>query len=252
MSSVQSLDRAFSILEVISESRSGITLKDLSIKTGLHKSTVHRLTSSLVENGYVEQIENSLYKITYKMYEVGSKAYDHLSIVDAARDSMDKLVQEVGEVVHLVIRKDTQILYIDKINSGRNSAIMGSSIGSLAPMHCTSVGKAMLFEASIDEIKNLWDRSNIIENTKSTISNYEDFLEEIRISKKRGYSIDNEENELGIRCIGAPIYNSANRICAAISISGPISRINSDTIDYYSKPLVEATKEISKKMGYLG
>lgn len=252
MSSVQSLDRAFNILEIISEHQSGISLTDLSERSGLHKSTVFRLASSLMENGYIEQTANSLYKITYKMYEIGSRVYENLSIIEAARDSLEKLVKEVGEVGHLVIRNDTKIIYIDKINSGRNSAIMGSSIGSTAPMYCTSVGKAMLFNAKEKEIKNLWEKSKIVGRTESTITDVEDFIEDIKISKERGYSIDNEENELGIRCIGAPIYNSTNNICGALSISGPISRINSETLESYAQPLIEATQEISRKMGYLG
>lgn len=252
MSGVQSIDRTLNLLEKISESENGISLAELSELTDLHKSTVHRLVGSLISHGYVVQLPDTRYKITYKLYKLGVNAFSNLNIVEAARESIERLSTKVEEVVHLVVRDDTKIIYIDKENSGRTSAIMGSRIGSTAPVYATSVGKSMLFDSSEKEIKDLWDRSEIKSITDKTITNFDEFRENIDISKKRGYAIDDEENEMGIRCYGAPIYDYTNKIIGAVSLSGPISRVNEENAEKYYIPLIEAAKDISKKMGYLG
>lgn len=251
MSAVQSIDRVLNLLELIAKHDKGITLSELCEKIGLHKSTVHRLVGSLIDNGYVYQTEDLKYLITYKLYELGVRTFVNISILDAARESLVNLSNQVGEVVHLVVRNMNEIIYIDKENSGRNSSIMGSSIGSSAPMYCTSVGKAMLFDASDYELENIWNTSIIVKKTDKTIVNLELFKKELAESKKKGYAIDDEENELGIRCFGAPIYNYRNNIIAAISLSGPISRLSKEDGEKYYIPLLKAAKEISQKMGYL-
>lgn len=251
MSSVQSIDRMFNILEVISDSKNGVGISELSEQTGLHKSTVHRLTMALLENGYVEQLPSAKYKLSYKLYEMGSKLFANVSIFDAARKTIADLAKKLGEVIHLAVRNNNEIIYIDKENPGSNSAIMGSNIGSSAPMYCTAMGKAMLFDANDYEIRAVWKKSEVIQRTEKTHTSYDQFAKDIRASKQRGYALDDEENELGIRCIAVPIYDSKNKICAAISLSGPTTRILTSNLDKYAVPIMEAAREISLRMGHI-
>lgn len=251
MGSVQSIDRMFNILELIADSDEGIGISELSSATKLHKSTVHRLVTSLIENGYVDQLDNSKYTVTYKLYEIGSKVLSKVNLTDASREIIDRLANEIKEVVHLVVRNGNEIIYIDKKNPGSNSSIMGSRIGSSAPLYCTSVGKSMLFNSSDQELKEVWKESVIEKKTENTIVDFNSFKEEIYVSKSRGYAIDDEENEVGIRCVGAPIFDYGNNIVAAISLSGPVSRVSKDNIEKYYKPLTKAAYQISKNMGYV-
>lgn len=251
MSGVQSIDRALNLLEIISKYKNGISITSLSEETKLHKSTVHRLVSSLVFHGYVTQLDDAKYKLSYKLYRLGVNAFSDLSLVDVARDNIIKLSREVGEVVHLVIRNKNEVIYIDKENPSRSSSIMGSRIGSSAPIYCTSVGKAMLFDSNDYEIMNIWESIKIDSKTHKTITDFERFKKEIEYSKKLGYAIDDEENEIGISCIGAPIYDYTNKIIAAISLSGPIIRVNKMNLEKYVQPLIREAKDISKKLGYI-
>lgn len=249
MSSVQSLDRALNILETIAAHESGIGISELSQITNLHKSTVHRLTSAWVENHYVEQTEDGRYRLSYKLYELGAKLFANLDVEEVAHPFLVKLADELNEVVHLVVRNNNEIIYVDKCNSDANSALMGSKIGSSAPLYCTSVGKAVLFQTSDSEVEKIWANMLIEPKTNNTILTLDDFLSDIAISRKRGYALDLEENEKGIICIGAPIYDAKHNICAALSISAPSSRLTERNCHRYALPLLKATRAISQALG---
>lgn len=249
MSSVQSLDRALNILETIAAHESGIGISELSQITNLHKSTVHRLTSAWVENHYVEQTEDGRYRLSYKLYELGAKLFANLDVEEVSHPFLVKLADELNEVVHLVVRNNNEIIYVDKCNSDANSALMGSKIGSSAPLYCTSVGKAVLFQTSDSEVEKIWANMLIEPKTNNTILTLDDFLSDIAISRKRGYALDLEENEKGIICIGAPIYDAKHNICAALSISAPSSRLTERNCHRYALPLLKATRAISQALG---
>lgn len=245
---MKSINRTFKILEMVSSSEEGISLTELSRETNIHKSTVHRILNSLIENGYVFQRKNKKYKITFKLFKLGSTVINN-NILDEASPLLTELSKETNEVVHLVVQNNSQVVYVDKKNSDYNGSIMGSSIGSTAPMYCTSVGKSLLFESNEKEIRRIWEDSLIEQKTKNTKTSLTDFIKDIEESKKRGYSLDIEENEEGIICIGAPIYNYKDDIIAAISISGPTSRFNEENIKKYSELLLKTVKEISIRLG---
>ena len=252
MSKVQSVDRVLNLLELVSEKKDGTTISDLTSKTDLHKSTIHRLLGALVENGYIVQTEDQKYKISYKLYKLGVNALSGTNVVETARDIIKVLSKDVKEVVHLVVRDDVEVVYVDKENSYSNLSIMGSRIGSNAPMYTTSVGKALLFNAEESEIKYVWDNSEIKKITTNTHTDYKSFLKDVMVSKERGYAIDDEENEKGIKCTGAPICNFKNEIVAAISISVPIAHIEDNGIEYYAQKVKDSALEISRRLGYLG
>lgn len=251
MSNVQSLDRALTILETIAVHEKGIGISEIGKITNLHKSTVYRLTSSLVENNYVEQLEDGRYHLGVKLYALGAKYFANTRLEDVAHPFLAQLAEKIGEVVHLVIRNGNEIVYVDKKNSDSNTALMGSKIGSTAPLYCTAVGKAILFNTSDKEIKALWSTMNIVARTKNTILTLDDFLTEIDLSRKRGYAFDIEENEAGITCIGVPIYDAKRHICAAISISSLSSRLPEQAYHRYALSLLRTSNEISRELGLI-
>jgi DNA-binding IclR family transcriptional regulator len=250
MELVQSVDRTLTILEVLSDYNDGLSITEISSLVNLHKSTVHRLLSTLIYKGYVEQeIETSRYKISFKLFELGSKKVHKLDLLEISRPYTKMLMKSVNEVVHLVIREETDIVYIDKVEAN-NTISMASRIGKRNPMFCTATGKAILAFLPEDEVLRVWNNSNIVKLTKNTNTDFIIFKKELQKIRNYGYAIDDEENEIGVRCVGAPIFNMCGDVVAAISVSGPVTRITDDKIDFISNEVIKITNLISKEMGY--
>lgn len=249
---VQSVDRALSILEILSTAPEGMGIKEISEGVSLHKSTVHRLLSTLIEKMYVRQNEkNNKYMLTFKMFELGNRMAESISVVDVVRPYLKELVEQTGEVAHFVVREDNEIIYIDKMEPN-NTIRMSSRIGKRIPMYCTAVGKSMMSYMNDNEIKKIWDSSTIMQITPKSIVDFDEYMTTINQVRKEGFARDEEENELGIRCIGAAILDYKNEVCGAISISGPTGRFTLEKISPYSKLIKETALNISKEIGYNG
>jgi len=249
---VQSVDRALTILELLSEYNDGLGITEISGKIELHKSTVHRLLATLIYKGFVEQdSETNKYKVSLKLFEIGTKRVEGTDIMNVSKPFTTSLMDSLNEVVHLVIRDKNDIVYIDKVEAN-NTIRMASTIGKRSPLYCTSVGKAMLAFMSEVEVDEVWTSSNIQSLTDNTIVDYVKFKEELKKIKEYGYSVDDEENELGVRCVGAPVFNRSGEIEGAISISGPTTRVTKDKVEEISKEVKKCAYLISKELGYRG
>lgn len=247
---VQSVDRALTILELLSGYNEGLGITDISNKIDLHKSTVHRLLGTLIYKEFVVQdSETNKYKVSLKLYELGAKRVEDADIINASKPYTKALMESLNEVVHLVIRDKNDIIYIDKVDAD-NTIRMASSIGKRNPMYCTSVGKAMLAFMPEEEVSRVWDNSKIEKLTYKTIVDFDRFKEELKKIKENGYAVDEEENELGVRCIGAPVFNLNGEIEGAISISGPANRVIKDKVEDYAKEVKKYADLISKELGY--
>jgi len=169
---IQSADRIFHVIETIAES-GPIGLMELSHRLNLHKSTIHRLLTSLSYMGYVEQeAETNKYQLTFKIVELSSKFLARMDILSLAHPYMEKLANQCQETVHLVKRSGTNVVYIDKISPlmTRDTSIqMGSQVGLARPMHCSAVGKSILAQLPENEVKDIWDNTPIEKKTKNTV-----------------------------------------------------------------------------------
>jgi len=247
---VQSVERALSILEVLSDNPHGITLTELSEATQLHKSTILRLLGTLIDKSYAFKEQHSnRYVLSYKMFELGSRKINKIDVANAAKRHINSLMKNVGEVVHLAVRDGVDIVYIDKVEAN-NTIRMASSIGKRRPMYCTSVGKAIMAHLTADEVSSIWEDTNIVKLTKHTITDFDEFISELDLIRMNGFAVDNEENELGVRCLGAPILDHSGNVIAAISVSGPVSRVNDSTMSKISTELMSCSNLISKDLGY--
>ncbi len=246
---VQSVDRTFKIIEMLSKYPQGISISELSKVLELHKSTVHRLLQTLVELGYVSQKNEGNYLLSYKLFEIGSSIIDEYDLRQVARPSLSELRDLTNEVVHLVIQDGSDIIYIDKYEN--NATIrMHSNIGKRMPMYCSSVGKAILSTYSVDAVKHIWSISNVHQITEKTITNLDDLFKDLQLIKERQYSIDDEENELGIKCYGAPILGYNGKAVGAISISIPIIRLSEESEKQFPIWIKKYSAIISKAIGY--
>jgi len=247
---VQSIDRALSLLEVLSLHVEGIGLLELSERTNLSKSTVHRLLSTLIQNGYVKQhTVTGKYHLTMKMFILGSRPIEKLDVLRVARPYLENLRDLSGEVVHLVIMDGHEIIYVDKVES-ENTIRMYSNIGKKGTLYSTSVGKAILSHLEDEEIMELWNAIERVKMTEYTITDLSTFMEEIRDIRKRGYAMDLEENELGVKCMGTAVLDYTNRPVAAFSISGPVQRMTEEKVSKLSHYILDAKKSISQELGY--
>ncbi len=248
--SVQSLDRAFDLLETLCRSRNGMTIGALSAETGLHKSTVHRLLASMCARGYVQRdAATSVYRAGMRLCELGSYIMENMDVIERARAPMERLGHETGETVHLVMREEKDIVYIHKVESVSGAIRMFSRIGMRRPLYCTGVGKAILATWQDSEVRMLWRASDVHLWTPYTIVTEEAFFQELEQVRRVGYALDNEENELGVRCIAAAIPDYSGRATYAISVSAPLTRMTDERIAALREPVLAARNEIAALLG---
>lgn len=250
-SAVQSVDRVFSILELLSENPKGMSLSEICQESGLPKGTASRMLSSLIAHRYAMQdIATKKYCLTLKLFEIGSRVVDKgMNILSIARPYLEQLASVSGEAVHLVVRDKDQVLYLYKEESTSSVLRMSSCVGMHSPMDCTGVGKSILAYLPEEETRAIWDRTEHVKYTKTTIMDYEKMKAEMEEIRKNGYALDREEHEIGVFCIAAPIFDFYKRPIAAISISAPAGRLNQDKIDLYAPYLLESTKKIGAYFG---
>lgn len=248
---VQSIERALTILEIVTEHNEGLGITEISNKIDLHKSTIHRLLSTLIYKGYIVQDTETLkYRTTLKLYELGYKRVANTDILTVSKPYTKMLKEFTNEVVHLVVRDGNEIVYIDKVEA-ENTITMLSTVGRRNPLYCTSVGKAILSYLDMEEVVKIWKSSRIIKKTSNTITNFEDMVEELKKVKSLGYAVDEQEDEEGIRCIGAAILNKDGKVEGAISVSGPTMRIAKDLVKIYGEQVKNYALQISKELGYI-
>ena len=248
--SVQSLDRAFDILELLAREQQPMSLVDISRALDLHKSTVYRLLSSLKDRGYIEKsASNNLYRLGLGFIELSSLFLNKVEIKTEAGPYLQQLSQDLGRTVYLAIMQDNEVAYVDKYEQF-NSLRKYSVIGQRKPLYSTSLGKALLFDRTEHEIRDLLSDTRLKRYTDTTITTLNGLIEEIDRSRARGYSRDNQEMVPGEQCIGAPIYDYRNNVIAAISVAwnGEFTTFDEEKVAFRVR---EAAKDISLRLGYL-
>src|SRR5271154_5980168 len=247
---VQVLDRAINILEFIGKQSTGEAgLPELSAAMKLHKTTTHRIAHVLESRGLLRRgLDSNRYRLGLRLYDLGCQALDHLNIRDEARPLMTRVALEVGETVHLALLDRSEVLYIERAESQRSLA-MGSKLGARNPVYCTALGKAILANISEAEVEQILSTCRMEARTRNTITNVLALKRELEKIRERGYAIDNEEIEDGVRCIAAPILNARSRAVAAVSVSGPSSRITPARLQLIGKTMVKVARELSTRLG---
>jgi DNA-binding IclR family transcriptional regulator len=247
---VQVLDRALAALEVLASRSSECSLVEICRTLKLHKSTAHRLMMVLEQHRLVDKSpDTGRYRLGLKLFELGSKAIGALDLRRHAKPYLDRLQRDLGETVFFCLLDDGQVFYIEKIES-QQSVRTNCTVGSRAPAYCTAVGKAMLAElteAEVNQIVRRWGLKAITPNTITTNSALKAELKAIRC---RGYAIDNEEKELGLRCVSAAVRGDSGKLLAALSVSGPAFRVTEDRVPKIGTAVMQAAGDLSYEFGY--
>ena len=251
MKSVQTLDRALDILELLAVEEKGLGVTAIGQLIGLHKSTVYRLLSALGERGYVEKnADYSTYQLGMKVVEISSIHLNSIELKTEAAPYLRTLAGESTQPVHLATLVGDEVMYIEKVETV-NTIRMYSQIGKRVPIHCSAVGKSLMTGLLDWEIQALLSNNKVLEKyTPNTLTDAEEILAQVRKSRDVGWTVDDEEHESGIRCIAAPIYDYRGKVIAAVSTSGPVTIITRDKDEEICQYVKKAAKGISKRMGY--
>jgi len=250
---VQSAERIFGVLETLAET-GPMGLTNLSAKLELHKSTVHRLLLSLICMGYVKQEEETgKYMLTFKIVGLSEKVLSRVDVVSLIHPLIAELAIGCREIVHFVERRGVEVYYLDKVAPlyPMESAIrMASQVGMSRPLYCSAVGKAILAEMMDEDVQYIWENSVIEKKTVNTITTLQELKKELIVVREKGYAIDNEENELGVRCIAVCIRNHQGQPDNAFSISAPAVHMTQDRMEHLAGEILKAKESIQKVLSH--
>ncbi len=251
---VQTIERVSSILDILGENPYGISVRDLSLRVKLPKGTTHRLLSSLSYFGYARQDPKTRnYLLGFRLVELGNLLLSQLDLRKEAEPFLRELAERTKETVHLVFLDRNEIVYIDKveIEAGHSGLKMASRVGLRNPAHSCAVGKVLLADLPEKALDHFIQERGLPKRTENTITDFYQLKEHLAMVRRQGYAIDDQENEKGIRCVGAPIYNEAGKVVAAISISGPAFQVTKKRIQTrLKKEVKETASKISQKVGF--
>ena len=249
---IQSVERAADILELFLVSKPELSIKEISEHLNLSKSTVHGIIKTLEHRGYLQQNPEDLkYKPGIKLFELGNFVGKNLDIAKVAKPIIRELVDELNETVHLVSLQRDEIIYIEKVE-GQSALTIYSHIGKRAPFHSTGVGKSILAHLNENEVNRILSSITLESFTKHTMTNIEEIKEQLHVIREQGYAVDDEEIELGLKCIAAPIFNHQSNVIASISCAAPKMRLDENKLPQVIAGIRRAAAEISSCLGYQG
>jgi DNA-binding IclR family transcriptional regulator len=247
---VTSVLKALNILELFTPQQPVLTLNDITQKVGYPKSTVHSMLSTLVSKGYVEKTGANSYALGKRFIPMTQAVLVNVQLRDRAAPLLRELGDTTGESVYLTVLDGNLSLYIYAIETSHR-LLARSAVGDEVPLHCTSVGKAILAFLPSDHQKAILDEVGQPAYTGNTITDRETLMEDLKKTVERGYSLDNEEHEIDSYCIGAPIFNERGEVVASCSISGHEKSVISDKLDYFSSRVKYTAQEVSRRMGFV-
>lgn len=244
--SVQVIERMFNLLEVLASKEEAVSLKEISERTGLHPSTAHRILNDLAIGRFVDRPEAGSYRLGMRLLELGNLVKDRLSVRDTAMGPMRELHKLIQQPVNLSVRQGDEIVYIERAYSERSGMQVVRAIGGRAPLHLTSVGKLFLAAEEPHRLRAYATRTGLAGNTRNSITQLPNLERELQKCRQQGIARDNEELELGVRCMAAGVYDDQGKLVAGLSISAPSDRLDEGWIE----KLRETAKEISQSLGY--
>ncbi len=235
-----------SLLDVLAKQPDPVPLKELAAATGLHTSTTHRILNDLVVGRYVERVDSGLYQLGMRLLELGSLVKRRLNVREVALDPMRELHKITGQTINLSLQQGDEIVYIERAWSERSGMQVVRAIGGRAPLHLTSTGKLFLSVSDPRQVRAYAMRTGLAGTTRNSITQLDQLERDLALVRRHGYSRDNEELELGVRCIAAGVYDDTGKLQAGLSISAPSERMRDEWIPV----LLNTARQISEALGY--
>jgi DNA-binding IclR family transcriptional regulator len=245
-SSIQVIDRMMSLLGALSRHGAPVNLKQLAAETRLHPSTAHRILSVLVGNRLVDRVEPGMYRLGFRLLELGNLVKSRISVRQEALPHMQNLHQQLGETINLSVRHDDEVVYVERTSGNSSMMRVVQIIGARAPLHITAVGKIFLAEDGPEKCAEYARRTGLPRYTDHTLTDADALRKELEKVRHQGYAFDNEEAEKGVSCIGAGIYNDEGRLVAGLSVSAPSDRLNKA----WATQVHQTAESISRAIGH--
>lgn len=246
--SAKALVKGIAIINLLAAHKGGMRLTDLVTYVDLPRGTVVRLLSVMIDEHVVRHSADGRYYLGAQCAVWGADFLSDLELREVASDVMAQLADVGSETCHLGVRDGKSVLYIDKVESP-HSLRMYSRIGGKNPLHCTGLGKALLAYVPGDELE-AYLAEPLERRTANTIVSPEVLRAELQRIRDRGYAVDDVENEVGVRCVGAPIFDHNGDLVGSISLAGPTMRMTWERIEQLIEPVTKAAQEISERLGY--
>ena len=244
------IDRAAQILDCFGFDHQELSVSEIGAKTGLHRSTAHRILMALEYNDLIKQNPSTgKYHLGIKLFKLGHQAVSQLNLREICRPFLSRLMNDTKETIHLAVLDDDQVLYLDKVE-GPHALRMPSRVGRHIPTYCTSLGKAMLSCLDDQEVKSILRRQTLKPHTENTVKNINQLLADLGSVRKRGYAVDNEEIEIGLRCVGAPLRDYTGGMVGAISVAAPSARLSEKNTPVIGRMVIAIAAGISEKLGF--
>jgi DNA-binding IclR family transcriptional regulator len=247
---LQTLDRAFAMLDLVASSSTLMSLAEIGDALQLRKSTAHRFLAVLERHHMVERAQNGRFRLGLRLCDLGGRAIEQNDLRDRARPHLRSLVAEVEETAHLCVLDGMHMIYLDK-QEPEQCIRMISRVGASSPIHCTAVGKAILAAMPRARAQEMLLELNGQRFTRRTMTSREALLKELERTSHRRYAVDDEEREEGVRCAGVAILNPRGEAIAALSISGPSSRMTIHRIPQVADKLMICAKGIERDLTYM-
>ena len=243
---VQVIERMFALIDVLASREEAMSLKEISEKTGLHPSTTHRILNDLATGRFVDRPEPGSYRLGMRLLELGNLVKGRLSVRDAALAPMRELHRLTQQPVNLSLRQGDEIVYVERAFSERSGMQVVRAIGGRAPLHLTSVGKLFLSVDDPQRVRAYAMRTGLSGHTKNSLTDLAQLERELAKTRQYGVARDNEELELGVRCMAVGIYDDQSRLIAGLSISAPADRLDENWLP----KLQNTATNISSALGY--
>ncbi|MDO5624583.1 MAG: IclR family transcriptional regulator [Pseudomonadota bacterium] len=242
---IQVIERMFSLIDVLASRTDPMSLKDISEQTGLHPSTTHRILNDLAVGRFVDRPEPGTYRLGLRLLELGNIVKGRLDVRDAAIAPMRELHRLIQQPVNLSVRQGDEIVYIERAYSERSGMQVVRAIGGHAPLHLTSTGKLFLAHDEPQRVRAYATRTGLAGHTRNSITQLTALERELVGARQSGVARDNEELEMGVRCMAAGIYDDQGKLVAGLSISAPADRLD----DGWLPKLQQTAEHISTALG---
>jgi len=243
---IQVIERMFALIDVLASREEPVSLKEISEKTGLHPSTTHRILNDLTVGRFVDRPEAGTYRLGMRLLELGNLVKARLNVRDAALAPMRELHRQIQQPVNLAVRQGDEIVYVERAYSERSGMQVVRAIGGRAPLHLTSTGKLFLAADDPQRVRAYATRTGLPGHTRNSITQLPVLERELAKARQYGFARDNEELELGVRCMAAGIYDDQAKLVAGLSISAPADRLD----EGWLSKLQATASEISAALGF--
>jgi len=246
---VQAVNNAIDILDLLGDTEGELSMSEIGAKLSLTRSNVNKLLATLEGFGYVEYNRyTGNFRLGVKTFQISQAYINKLNLIEISVQILTMVKEKLNESVYISVLRDGNVVYLNMVETDHAVRVL-PRIGNVGPAYATATGKAQLAYKSNEEIERLY-KEGLTKVTDNTIADVDELEEELEKVKKQGYAVDDEEYEMDVRCVGAPIFDFMNNVIAGISVSAPLERLSEERIEKEVIPvIVEAAEKLSGKFG---